>query len=63
VGTLIAALYALLYGGTNAEILQAGVLRAQAAALRDAGGPDADWPAVERLLVESYSALHRGVVR
>lgn len=61
VGALIAALYALLYGGGNAEILQAGVLRAQAAALRDAGGPNADWPAVERLLNESYAALRRGV--
>ena len=34
---------------------------ATAAALRDAGGPNADWPAVERLLNESYAALRRGV--
>ena len=30
---------------------------------RDAGGPTADWPAVERLLNESYAALRRGVGR
>lgn len=61
VGARIAHLYALLYGKTNADIEEAGLLRAEAAALRDAGGVDADWPAVEELLVKSYTALKRGI--
>lgn len=61
VGAKIARLYAILYGETNADIEQAGLQRAQAAALRDAGGPDADWAAVEQLLLQSYTALRKGI--
>jgi hypothetical protein len=61
VGALIADLYALMYGATNPDIQRAGLLRAQAATLRDAGGANADWPGVEALLVDSYSALHQGI--
>jgi hypothetical protein len=61
VGRLIAELYAKLYGRTNADIEQAGLLRAQAAALRDAGGVNADWARVEQMLVESYTRLAKGI--
>ena len=61
VGALIANLYALMYGSTNPDIERAGLLRAQAATLRDAGEPNADWPGVEALLVDSYTALHQGI--
>ena len=56
-----AQFYALLYGDTNPDIQRAGLLRAQAAALRDAGGANADWPKVEALLVDSYTSLHAGI--
>jgi len=57
VGARIAALYAVLYGGDHPVFREAGRLRAEAAHLRDTGGADADWDAVERLLVESYRNL------
>jgi hypothetical protein len=58
VGERIAEAYALLYGVPVAQVARAGLLRAQAAALRDAGGRNADWPAVSTLLHESYRDLH-----
>lgn len=61
VGKLIEHLYEVLYGRTNAEIAKAGLLRAQAAALRDSGGANANWPEVQKLLEESYSTLLRGI--
>lgn len=61
VGASVAHLYALLYGATNEDIEEAGLLRARAAILRDQGGPNADWSAVEDLLVRSYTALLRGI--
>lgn len=61
VGASIAALYALLYGQSNARIDEAGRLRAEAAALRDAGGQNADWTQVESMLNESYTQLLQGV--
>jgi hypothetical protein len=61
VGAKIAHLYALLYGKTNEDIERAGLLRAQAAALRDQGQQNADWATIEALLLESYTALHTGV--
>jgi len=61
VGRAIVQLYAILYGKTNAHIERAGLLRAQAAELRDRGGERADWAEVERLLRESYRALCRGI--
>ncbi len=61
VGAKIAHLYVLIYERQNTDVQQAGVLRARAAALRDAGGQNADWPAIEALLLESYTALRRGV--
>lgn len=61
VGAKIAHLYALMYGETNAAIERAGLLRAQAAALRDTGRRNADWLGVERLLRDSYTALRDGI--
>lgn len=57
VGRKIAELYAVLYGGNNPKLQNAALLRARAAALRDAGGANPDWVQIEVLLRESYSAL------
>ncbi len=57
VGKRIARLYAILYGRERPEFLEAGVLRAEAAQLRDRGGMDCDWTEVERLLRRSYRVL------
>ena len=61
VGAKIAHLYTLIYSSENADVEKAGFMRAKAAALRDAGGDNADWTAIEALLLESYTALRRGV--
>ena len=61
VGALIANLYSLMYGTSNPDIERAGLLRAQAAALRDAERTAPDWPQIESLLVDSYTALHAGI--
>ena len=66
VGRSIAQLYTVLYGQSNPQIVQAGLLRAQAAALRDERGRSAgvaDWTEIERLLRESYRILKQGVMR
>lgn len=57
VGGLIAALYAELYGGPNWHIEKAGLLRAEAAHIRDTTG---DWARSEETLRRSYRALVRG---
>jgi hypothetical protein len=57
VGRRIARFYAVLYGEMRPGFAQAGLLRAQAARLRDQGGAHADWPEVQRLLQQSYRAL------
>jgi hypothetical protein len=61
VGQEIANLYAELYGQTNQSIQNAGLLRAQAAALRDHGGDNADWQTIEQILLDSYQQLARGI--
>jgi len=61
VGHLIAVLYSKLYGASNAHIEKAGLLRAEAAALRDSAGINADWPRIESMLQESYRELHEGI--
>lgn len=61
VGGLIADENALLYDVSRERVLAASVLRARAGRLRDEGGANADWPAVSKLLVESYRTLHRAV--
>ncbi len=61
VGALIAHEYALLYGVPQERVAEAGRLRAEAGALRDAGGAQADWPEVARLLRESYRRLYAAI--
>ena len=60
VGAEIGKLYALLYGGAHPAFVRAGVLRAEAAALRREGGDQADWKCIEELLFESYRELEKG---
>ena len=58
VGGIIAHLYATLYGQTNADIEEAGYLRAKAARVRD---ESSNWLEVERLLQQSYAYLLFGI--
>ena len=57
IGGLIADEYALLYETTRARVEAAALLRAQAAALRDAQAGRPDWERIRRLLLQSYSEL------
>jgi hypothetical protein len=57
IGGLIADEYALLYETTRARVAGASLLRAQAAALRDAQAGQPDWDRIGRLLLQSYSEL------
>jgi hypothetical protein len=61
VGRLIAEEYALLYGAPVERVMQAGLLRAQAGALRDSQARRPDWGEIERLLTRSYQELSAGV--
>jgi hypothetical protein len=61
VGKRIARLYSIIYGGARPEFLEAGVLRAKAAQLRDRSGINCDWSEVERLLRRSYRVLAEAV--
>jgi len=58
VGRLIAVEYALFYEAPLERVTEAGLLRAEAGALRDAGGAQADWARVGQLLKSSYRSLH-----
>ena len=57
IGGLIADEYALLYETTRARVAAAALLRAEAAALRDAQAKQPDWDRIGRLLLQSYSDL------
>ena len=57
IGGLIADEYALLYETTRARVEAAALLRAQAAALRDAQAGRPDWDRIGRLLLQSYGEL------
>jgi hypothetical protein len=61
VGGLIADEYALLYEVPRERVLASALLRAEAAAMRDGTSANPDWPAIARLLNESYERLHEGV--
>src|SRR6185503_13934403 len=58
VGRLIAEAYALLYEAPLDDMLRPGLLRAEAAAMRDEHAVAPDWAAIGRLLTESYRQLH-----
>ena len=57
VGRLIAEEYELLYETPLADVLAAGLLRAEAAALRDREAGQPDWAAIGALLRDSYREL------
>jgi hypothetical protein len=57
VGRLIAEEYALLYEAPLVDMMLAAELRAEAATMRDAQAARPDWPAISRLLTESYRQL------
>jgi hypothetical protein len=57
VGRLIAEEYALLYETTPENVETAAVLRARAAAIRDAQADQPDWSEIARLLRASYDEL------
>ena len=57
VGALIAEEYALLYESTPRAMAAAALLRAEAAAMRDASAEHPDWDAIGRLLRDSYREL------
>ena len=61
VGAKIGELYAVLYGSQNPAFQKAGLLRAQAAALRDSGKLNADWPRIEDMLRQSYREAQKGM--
>ena len=63
VGRLIAEEYALLYDAPLADMLRPGILRAEAAALRDSQAERPDWPAIDRLLTQSYRALKSSLTK
>jgi hypothetical protein len=61
VGDLMAHAYALLYETSEASVTRAAMLRAQAAALRDAQEKQPDWKAIDQLLRASYRHLREAV--
>jgi hypothetical protein len=61
IGRLIAVTYAHFYDVPESQVLEAGVLRAIAADLRDRSGAAADWDEIRRVLRASYRSLHAGV--
>ena len=61
VGKQIAHLYAVIFGEPRPEFDRAGLLRAEAAYLRDLGDAACDWQKVQQLLIESYTELRKGM--
>ncbi len=64
VGRLIANLYFELYGRRNHLTEEAGLLRAQAAHMRDQSnilGKEPEWKKIEETLTKSYTALQEGL--
>jgi hypothetical protein len=57
VGQLMAEEYALLYEAPRSAVTRAAMLRARAAALRDAQAAGPDWATITRLLQDSYRDL------
>jgi hypothetical protein len=57
VGNLMAEEYALLYETSRVRVLNAALLRAEAAALRDAEAAQPDWNTIGGLLLRSYRDL------
>ena len=61
---MIARVSTLLYGRDSEDLREAGILRAEAMAFRDARDgaiTDADWSVIGMRLTEAYEILKRGV--
>jgi hypothetical protein len=63
VGLLLADEYALLSETPRSAMMRAGLLRAQAAALRDQEADAPDWDGIAGLLTNSYVELHAALNR
>jgi hypothetical protein len=63
VGALIADQYAMLYEAPRPAVERSALLRAQAAALRDAQAERPDWTTIGGMLRDSYRDLHAGLAR
>lgn len=63
VGQLIAEEYVLLYDAPLADMVQPGVLRAEAGALRDAQAQQPEWETIRQLLTHSYRQLRANLTR
>jgi hypothetical protein len=61
IGQLIAEEYALLYESSAEAMSAPALLRAQAAAIRDAKADHPDWSAIARLLQQSYRELREAL--
>lgn len=61
IGAGITKLYEIIYGYKHKGFNKAGLLRAEAAYLRDQGKDNCDWVKIEELLLESYLALQQGI--
>jgi hypothetical protein len=61
IGQGITHLYETIYGYKHPGFDKAGLLRAEAAYLRDQGQQNCDWVKIEKLLLESYIALQAGI--
>jgi hypothetical protein len=63
-GAMIARVSTLLYGRDSEDLREAGILRAETMAFRDARDgaiPNADWSVIEMRLTEAYEILKREV--
>jgi hypothetical protein len=58
----MAAQYALLYEAPRSLVTRAAILRARAAALRDAQAERPDWETIGQMLRQSYRDLHAALV-
>ncbi len=63
IGKGIAHLYEVMYGYKHPGFDMAGLLRAEAAHVRDQGKDGCDWAKVEELLLLSYRSLKDGIDR
>lgn len=61
IGQGITHLYEIIYGYKHPGFDKAGLLRAEAAYLRDQGKDHCNWLKIEQMLLESYIALQAGI--
>jgi hypothetical protein len=61
VGKNIGKLYETIYGYRHPGFTKAGLLRAEAAHIRDQGEDECDWEKVHSVLLLFYQALQEGI--